>query len=151
MHVRRARAEDQAFIADLGGRSVEASASSLRPAGNAELVANFAALLTYALGRDHAILLAEREGRPSGFALLIFDLPDEVTGVPQAFLAYMAVEPAHRCLGTGRALLRAAEDEAIGRGLPYISLMVTEENEAGRRLYEGAGYATERRLLCKAL
>jgi ribosomal protein S18 acetylase RimI-like enzyme len=29
--------------------------------------------------------------------------------------------------------------------------MVTEENDAARRLYERAGYRTERRLLCKPL
>jgi ribosomal protein S18 acetylase RimI-like enzyme len=32
-----------------------------------------------------------------------------------------------------------------------MALMVTEENEAARRLYEHAGYRTERRLLCKPL
>jgi ribosomal protein S18 acetylase RimI-like enzyme len=32
-----------------------------------------------------------------------------------------------------------------------MALMVTEENAAARRLYERAGYRTERRLLCKAL
>jgi ribosomal protein S18 acetylase RimI-like enzyme len=32
-----------------------------------------------------------------------------------------------------------------------MALMVTEENERGRRLYERAGYRTERRLLCKPL
>jgi len=35
--------------------------------------------------------------------------------------------------------------------LPYMSLMVTEENEAARALYERAGYVTERRLLSKPL
>jgi GNAT superfamily N-acetyltransferase len=69
----------------------------------------------------------------------------------QGFVAYMAVEPAWQGTGVGTALLAAAEDEAKRRGLQFMALMVTEENEPGRRLYERAGYRTERRLLCKPL
>ena len=82
---------------------------------------------------------------------MLDDLPDEVTLLPQAFVAYMAVEPGVRRDGVGTALLAAAEDEARRRGLPYMALMVTEENAAARRLYERGGYRTERRLLCKPL
>jgi ribosomal protein S18 acetylase RimI-like enzyme len=96
-------------------------------------------------------LVAERDGRPVGFLLLLDDLPDEVTSTPQAFIAYMAVERELRGRGIGKALLEAAESEAKRRGLPYISLMVTEENAAARQLYERGGYVTERRLLCKPL
>ncbi len=63
----------------------------------------------------------------------------------------MAVEPALQRRGVGRALLQAAEGEAKRRGLPYMTLMVTEENVAARSLYERGGYVTERRLLCKPL
>ncbi len=69
----------------------------------------------------------------------------------QGFVAYMAVDPQQRRFGVGSALLAAAEDEARRRGLPYMALMVTEENEAARRLYRRSGYRTERRLLCKPL
>ncbi len=82
---------------------------------------------------------------------MLDDLPDDVTGDVQAFVAYMAVEPELRGRGIGAALLAAAEDEARKRGLSYIALMVTEENRAARDLYERAGYVTERRLLCKIL
>jgi len=78
-------------------------------------------------------------------------LPDEVTRMPQGFIAYMAVEPELRERGAGARLLEAAEREARKRGLPYVALMVTEENAAARALYERAGYLTERRLLCKVL
>ena len=63
----------------------------------------------------------------------------------------MAVKPERRGAGIGTALLAAAEDEARRCGLPYMALMVTEENAVARRLYERAGYQTERHLLCKAL
>jgi ribosomal protein S18 acetylase RimI-like enzyme len=82
---------------------------------------------------------------------MLDSLPDEVTGQDQSFIAYMAVERDRRGGGIGAALLAAAEDEARKRGLPYMSLMVTEENASARALYERAGYLTERRLLCKML
>jgi ribosomal protein S18 acetylase RimI-like enzyme len=95
--------------------------------------------------------VAEAGGERCGFLLLITDLPDEVTLMPQGFVAYMAVEPAWQRRGIGAQLLEIAEDEARRMGLPYMSMMVTEDNTAARELYERAGYFTERRLLCKAL
>ena len=78
-------------------------------------------------------------------------LDDEVSGLPQGFIAYMAVEPSARRTGVARALLAAAEARARERGLPHIALMVTEDNAPARELYAQAGYRTERRLLCKTL
>ena len=102
-----------------------------------------------AVGREQ--LAAELDGRPAGFVLMLDELPDEVTGMEQGFIAYMAVEPGRRREGAGAALLKGVEDEARKRRLPYVSLMVTEDNVAARTLYERAGYSTERRLLCKKL
>ena len=82
---------------------------------------------------------------------MIYDLPDEVTLTEQAFIGYMAVEPAWQRRGIGRMLLAYIETEARERGLPYLSLMVTEENAPARALYAAAGFATERRMLTKAL
>jgi ribosomal protein S18 acetylase RimI-like enzyme len=78
-------------------------------------------------------------------------LPDEVTLEPQAFIAYMAVEPHARRQGVAAALLAGAEAAARERGRTHVALMVTEENDAARELYAQAGYFTERRLLCKIL
>jgi ribosomal protein S18 acetylase RimI-like enzyme len=97
------------------------------------------------------LLIAEHQAKPAGFLLMLDTLPDEVTRMPQAFVAYMAVEPSLRGRGIASRLLGAAEDEARRRGLPYMGLMVTEDNAAARALYERAGYLTERRLLCKPL
>jgi GNAT superfamily N-acetyltransferase len=148
---RAASADDRAFVDDLGKRSTASSVSSLRPAPPLASIAAYERLLETVAAQSHVTLIAERDGRPAGFALLLDDLPDDVTGLPQAFLAYMAVEPALQRHGVGTALLRAAEDEAKRRGLPYMAFMVTEENAAARALYERAGYVTERRLLSKAL
>jgi ribosomal protein S18 acetylase RimI-like enzyme len=82
---------------------------------------------------------------------MLLAMPDEVTRMPQGFIAYMAVEPSARRYGIGSRLLSAAENEARRRGLPYMGLMVTDDNAAAREMYERAGYLTERRLLCKPL
>ena len=115
------------------------------------VVESYERLLRIVFSQSHVALIAERDGAPAGFFLMIDEMPDEVTGDPQAFVAYMAVEPAHRDAGVGAALLERGEDEARKRGLPFMALMVTEDNAPARALYESAGYRTERRLLCKML
>jgi ribosomal protein S18 acetylase RimI-like enzyme len=108
-------------------------------------------LIQYIDARVHTLLIATNGTQRVAFAIVIRDLPDEVTGTEQAFIAYMAVEPAYQRQGIASALLRAAEEVAIADGLPFISLMVTEDNAAARRLYERAGFATERRMMTKEL
>ena len=143
--------EDRVFVAELGRRCVMSSTSSLRPAPEVDVRDAFDRLYAIVESQSHVTLIAQRDGQRAGFLLLLDELPDEVTLIPQAFVAYMAVEPDLRGKGVGAALLAAAENEARRRRLPYISLMVTEENEPACRLYEHAGYRTERRLLCKPL
>lgn len=144
-------ADDRAFVMALGRRCVMSSVATMRPVSEAKARDAFDRLYQIVENQSHITLIAQRDGKRLGFLLLLDDLPDEVTLLPQAFVAYMAVEPAERGEGVGAALLAAAENEATRRGLPYMALMVTEENEAARRLYEGHGYRTERRLLCKPL
>jgi len=144
-------AADRAFVTELGRRCAMSSVGLQRPAPEANVRAAFDRLCDLVESQSHVTLIARRDGERVGFLMLLDDLPDEVTLMPQGFVAYMAVEPDARREGIGSALLAAAEDEARRRGLPYMSLMVTEDNEAARRLYEGGGYQTERRLLCKTL
>jgi len=149
--IREAAAADWRFIEVLGKRTVMDSVSTLRHPDKEDVVESFEQLLEVVLARRHLALIAEADGRAVGFLLALDSLPDEVTGEDQAFIAYMAVDPSLRGGGIGAALLERAEDEARRRGAPYMSLMVTEENAAARSLYARAGYAVERRLLCKAL
>lgn len=128
-----------------------ASVGSLRPARDESVRQAFERLTAIVERQSHVTLIAQRGGERVGFLLLLDELSDEVTLLPGAFVAYMAVEPASRRSGVGTALLKAAENEARRRGVPYIALMVSEENEGARRLYERGGYTTERRLLCKPL
>jgi GNAT superfamily N-acetyltransferase len=131
--LRAGTARDRAFVLDLGRRTASDSVSALRAAPPAFVEASYERLAEYALERSHVLLIAESalEG-PVGFILMVDDVPDEVTALEQGFVAYMAVEP-----------------DARRRGV--AALMVTEENAAARELYAQAGYATERRLLCKPL
>ncbi len=149
--VRRGTAGDHGFVRDLGLRSGGSSVSAVRNARYDDVVTAFERLIEFVLTRDHELLVAAEHGVPVGFLLLLYDIPDEVTLTPQAFVAYTAVEPFARGRGAGRALLEAAEAAARARGLGYVSLMVTEDNRAARALYDGAGYATERRMLTKPL
>jgi ribosomal protein S18 acetylase RimI-like enzyme len=142
---------DDEFVKTLGRQCAMSSVASLRLASESDVRAAFDRLYEIVDDQSHVTLIAERGGERAGFLLLLDRLPDEVTLGPQGFVAYMAVEPGARGNGVGAALLEAAENEARRRLLPYMALMVTEENETARRLYERAGYRTERRLLCKPL
>jgi ribosomal protein S18 acetylase RimI-like enzyme len=149
--VRRGQRGDRDFVRDLGRRSVLSSVSAVREARLDDVVTAFERLVDFVEGRRHELLIAEESGTRVGFLLLLYDIPDEVTLMEQAFVAYTAVEPAERGRGIGRALLDVAEEHARARGLAYVSLMVTEDNEFARRLYDGAGYGTERRMMTKRL
>jgi ribosomal protein S18 acetylase RimI-like enzyme len=149
--IRRGGPDDRAFLLDLGKRTVGDSLSDCRPAPLVLAQSSYERMLDFTGGQSQIVLIAESRLERLGFLLLLDDLPDEVTSIPQAFVAYMAVEPHARRRGVGRALLAAAEDAARERGLPFLALMVTEDNLSARGLYAQAGYVTERRLLCKAL
>ncbi len=147
--VRVGDVRDWDFARDLGLRTISTSRS--RGAPDAALSAGYERLLDVASSQSHVLLVAREADLPVGFLLLLDALPDEVALQPQGFVAYMAVEPAFTRRGVATALLYAAEDEARRRGITYMSLMVTESNAPARRLYERAGYLTERRQLCKRL
>jgi GNAT superfamily N-acetyltransferase len=143
---------DRAFVLDLGTRTTDASVSELRPAPPELVAASYERLVDFAFENSYVLLVAESDlDGPVGFVLMLDNLPDEVSGMPQSFVAYMAVEPDARRHGIAARLLAAAEDAARARGHAHMALMVTESNLAARELYAQAGYSTERRLLCKAL
>ncbi len=149
--IRNGGIQDRAFLEDLGKRTMGDSVARFRYYNQSMIEASYDGLLDFVFRQSHVIYIAERGAARAGFIILMDTMPDEVTRMPQGFIAYMAVEPSERLHGIGSSLLAAAEDEARRRGLPYMGLMVTEDNAAARALYESAGYLTERRLLCKPL
>jgi ribosomal protein S18 acetylase RimI-like enzyme len=64
-------------------------------------------------------------------------------------LYYVAVDPAHRRKGIGKAAVRAAEAWLAERGVWKVNLLVRAENEAVRGFYEALGYEVNP-VLCMA-
>lgn len=62
-------------------------------------------------------------------------------------LAGMALVPAARRQGVGRALVTHAIAEALGRGERQFELEVIEQNEPAVKLYEATGFQRRRRLV----
>ncbi|MGD0473779.1 MAG: GNAT family N-acetyltransferase [Candidatus Velthaea sp.] len=149
--IRMGDERDRNFVLDLGRRVCGTSLSAVRPAPLPLVELAFDRLFAYIFLHPHDLLIATAGSRRCGFLVLLRNLPDEVTTTEQAFVAYMAVEPDDRRRGAGAALLRGAEDIARADGLGYLSLMVTEDNVAARRLYGSLGLQTERRMMTKAL
>jgi ribosomal protein S18 acetylase RimI-like enzyme len=149
--VRNGTPQDRSYVIDLARRTVVDSVAAFRPAAERQLFRALDRLFESIAVQSHETMIVEYDGKRAGFLLFLDELPDEVTALPQGFIAYMAVEPMLRKCGLGSALLAAAEDAARKRGLPYMSLMVTEDNAPARELYERRGYLTERRLMSKPL
>jgi ribosomal protein S18 acetylase RimI-like enzyme len=148
--VRRACDDDKAFIESLGLATALETVSSLREMTESAARQAFRRLLTFCRERAGTVtFVAEDEGRPVGFVILLTDLPDDVTQTPQAFIAYIAVVKEHRGRGVGRALLRTVAEESRRHNLPHIALMVSADNPRARRLYESEGFVAERVLMTR--
>lgn len=85
------------------------------------------------------VLLAENEGEPVGYVLLLFR-----AGAKAARLYSLAVSPQARGKGAAAKLVQAAARRAIGRGCDRLRLEVRASNEAAARLYRRAGFRTLR-------
>lgn len=57
----------------------------------------------------------------------------------RGWVYYLAVDPAHRRAGLGRALMAAAENWLSARGCPKLQLMVRADNQAARGFYAALG------------
>jgi ribosomal protein S18 acetylase RimI-like enzyme len=88
------------------------------------------------LTRPTAALLVDEEGVTlAGYVLVLFHRSTSL-----ARLYSIAVSPAHRGKGLGRALLQAAEARAMDREATRMRLEVHVGNEPAQRLYHEAGY-----------
>ncbi len=66
---------------------------------------------------------------------------DDQVGRGTAFIWDIAIDPAHRGLGYGRAAMEALEPVARSLGYDTIRLHVFGDNVVARRLYQAVGYA----------
>ncbi|MEL6474372.1 MAG: GNAT family acetyltransferase [Pseudomonadota bacterium] len=91
-------------------------------------------------GAASDILVAERDGALLGSVMVGDD-------GHRAWVYYLAVAPAERHTGLGRALMQAAEDWADERGARKLQLMIRPSNESVRAFYAACGYGETPRLV----
>jgi len=93
-------------------------------------------------GVDDAVLIAERDGRPVGYAFLhIHEGPDDTWPVDGrwAEVVSLSVLPEERGGGIGTALLDAVDTELAARGIRDLQVAVMAGNADGLRLYQRRG------------
>ena len=78
-------------------------------------------------------LAAEMDGTLAGYAGM-------QSVLDEGYIDNVAVDPAFRRRGVASALLRAVTEEALRRGLRFLSLEVRAGNEAAIALYESFGF-----------
>ncbi|MFF4268324.1 GNAT family N-acetyltransferase [Streptomyces sp. NPDC001536] len=90
--------------------------------------------------RDH--LVAELDGLLVGYIRLGFPTPLACNAHVRQIQGLVVAEEA-RGAGVGRALLRAAQEEARRLGARRITLRVLGHNAPARKLYESEGFVVE--------
>jgi ribosomal protein S18 acetylase RimI-like enzyme len=131
-----------------------------RPEHQSAIVAITAAYALDPMGNDGPLppdvlerLVPGLRAHPTTVVLLAY-LDGSAVGIATCFLGFstfaaqpllnvhdLAVLPAYRGRGIGRALLRAVEGAARERGCVKMTLEVQEHNRRARQLYEAAGFA----------
>lgn len=81
-------------------------------------------------------LVAEREGRVVASIMIGYE-------GHRGWINYLAVEPASRRLGLGRALMEEAERILRAAGCPKINLQIRTANAGMRAFYERIGFAAD--------
>jgi len=61
----------------------------------------------------------------------------------RGWVNYLAVDPAHRRHGLGRALMAAVETRLRAVGCPKINLQIREDNAEARSFYERLGFSVD--------
>lgn len=77
---------------------------------------------------------------PAAGCLWLGQSVDQLTGVPQAYVYLIYVDPAYRRQGLGRQLMAHARKWAAEQGYNQLSLQVFNKNEAACELYNSLGY-----------
>jgi ribosomal protein S18 acetylase RimI-like enzyme len=88
------------------------------------------------------VLVAMVDGEIAGYVRLVRATPLAVSDHVLTVNG-IAVDPARRRCGIGRALVAAAAREARERGARRLTLRVLDHNEAALALYESAGFVVE--------
>jgi GNAT superfamily N-acetyltransferase len=84
---------------------------------------------------DATMLVADVSGEVVGICSIYLDVPSVRFG-QRAWVEDLAVHPAHRSAGHGKALLDAAKDWARSRGATHLELDSGEARADAHRFYE---------------
>ncbi len=85
-------------------------------------------------GKESDILLAEKDGQLLGTCMVGHD-------GHRGAIYYLAVTPNQQGAGLGKAIMQAAEDYLLAKGVWKINLFVRQGNEKVHQFYGGLGYA----------
>jgi ribosomal-protein-alanine N-acetyltransferase len=127
-----ARLSDARAIAEMSRRLIEAGMRWRHtPAAIAERIQN----------SDTEVVVARRDGRVVGFAILEFRFAERA-----GHLILMAVDPELRRCGVGRSLVRWLEPMARLGGLATVHLEVRASNSEAQAFYRSLGFRRACRL-----
>lgn len=96
---------------------------------------------------DRVVLLAEDDGTPIGYTMVVFGQPSDpdvaaaVTIHPTSELSKCYVLPGYHGQGVSLRLMQASVDVARARGAVGMWLGVNEENERAQRFYAKSGFS----------
>lgn len=76
---------------------------------------------------------------------------DQISGATFAHIFLLCVDPAHRRLGIGKALLQTAQNWAKTRGDRHIGIQVFTENKAAITLYQKFGFEIQSFSMLKSI
>jgi len=148
--IRRAGSADAAALADVAAVTFPLACP---PHTTDEAKADFIAknltetsFAGYLADAGRALFLADLDGEPVGYTMLVFGEPHDpdvaaaITLRPTVELSKAYVLPGHHGAGVSSTLLEASLDEARARGAVGIWLGVNQENVRANRFYEKSGF-----------
>jgi ribosomal protein S18 acetylase RimI-like enzyme len=143
--IREARPTDRphflAFIMDL--QRFESAFEPNRRL-NSPVAKEYLALLEKDVAEGGKIFVAEQDGAPVGWSIVL-EQDDDIYVVAEerrhAYISELFVAEAVRGLGVGRALIAACEDWARTRKLNVVQIGVLPGNVRAKATYERAGYS----------
>ena len=98
-------------------------------------------LISQLKARDAVILVAELDGSVAGYCYAgIEPLSWKELRDTAGFIHDLALDPAARRKGAGRALVNAAIEWCRERGMTRVMLWTSTSNDAARRLFEQSGF-----------
>jgi GNAT superfamily N-acetyltransferase len=142
LEIRNARDDELDIVASLAVDAYAQYAEGMSP----DAWSQFAQNIANVRGRLHdaEVLVADRDGRIVGTATLYSEWRGAQTG--SVGIRLLAVPPAERGKGVGRALMEACIARARAEGKERVVLTTTLEMESARDLYDRLGFSRDREL-----